>query len=294
MFILYLAYPSMHLPIHYKGCKYWKLLCHAGCAMECFGRWSPTGWQSCLGNERGSSPQCNVSCRMCVGLNWFVKSKENNFTNGYLMKNEHDALVISVLSCALLLMERRHLHLLPAIHSSGLRTTSALPDARQVRSMFETSSSSKSTCLTPPACLLWLDNLWGISTSLRGSCDWAAALLGLPLEHRGTGTFLSLTVGFPSHDNVSSASDSQIHSLNYFFFLSHLGSSCKLPSSSARDLAEGWEAEKQGLLQCLSVIFQWYHFRCSESQVLQAHKLSFLWLKCVQLYKTNTFFAGFC
>lgn len=149
-----------------------------------------------------------------------------------------------------------YLHFTPL--ASGLTQPCLMPDRScgGLRSVFETSSSSKSTCLTPPACLLWLDNLRGISTSPRGSCDWAAALLGLPLEHRCSGTFLSSPVGFPSHDSVSSASDSQIHHLNYFFFLSHLGSSCKLPSSSTRDLAEGWEAEKQSLLQSLSVIFQ--------------------------------------
>lgn len=48
------------------------------------------------------------------------------------MKNEHDVLEISVLPCALLLMQRRHLCLLPAFYSFGLRTNSALPDARQV------------------------------------------------------------------------------------------------------------------------------------------------------------------
>lgn len=146
-----------------------------------------------------------------------------------------------------------YLHFIPL--ALGLTEPCWIPDRSCVglRSVFETSSSSssRSTCLTPPACLLWLDNLWGISTSLHRSCHWAAAFLGLPLEHRGTGTFLSLTVGFPSHDNVSSASDSQIHHLNFFVFLSHLGSSCKRPSSSARVLAGGWEAEKQSLLQCL-------------------------------------------
>lgn len=73
--------------------------------------------------------------------------------------------------------------------------------------------------------------------------------------------FLSLIVGFPSHDNVSSAADSLIHHLNdFFFFLSHLGSSCKLPSSSTRGLAGGLKDEERGLLQCISVIsLQTYH-----------------------------------
>ena len=43
-------------------------------------------------------------------------------------------------------------------------------------------------------------------------------LHGLSLKHAGKETFLSLTVGFPSHNNVSSAADSQIHHLTDFFF----------------------------------------------------------------------------
>lgn len=141
------------------------------------------------------------------------------------MKNEHDALEISLLSCALSLWQPRrgdtsifYLHFTPL--ALGLTQPCWMPDRScgGLRSVFETPSSSKSTCLTPPACLLWLDNLPAISTSLCGSCDWAAALLGLPLEHRGTGGILSLTEGFPSHDNASSASDSQLYCLNGFPF----------------------------------------------------------------------------
>lgn len=87
-------------------------------------------------------------------------------------------------------------------------------------------------------------------------------LHGLSLKHAGMETFLSLIAGFPSHDNVSSAADSQIHHLTGFFFfpLSHLGSSCKLPSSSARGLAGGSKDEEQHLLQYISVIsLQTYH-----------------------------------
>lgn len=65
--------------------------------------------------------------------------------------------------------------------------------------------------------------------------------------------FLSLIAGFPSHGNVSSAADSQINHLTDFFFfsLSHLGSSCKLPLSSARGLAGGLRNEEWCLLQCV-------------------------------------------
>lgn len=43
-------------------------------------------------------------------------------------------------------------------------------------------------------------------------------LNGLSLKHADMETFLSLIAGFPSHDNVSSAADSQIHHLTGFFF----------------------------------------------------------------------------
>lgn len=82
------------------------------------------------------------------------------------------------------------------------------------------------------------------------SRDGTAALHGLSLQRAGMGMFLSLIAGFPSHDNVSSAADSQIHHFtDFFFFPSHLGSS----SSSARGLAGGLKDEEQRLLTNISV-----------------------------------------
>lgn len=51
----------------------------------------------------------------------------------------------------------------------------------------------------------------------RGCGSWDRTLR-LSLMHADMETFLSLIAGFPSHDNVSSAADSQIHHLNDFFF----------------------------------------------------------------------------